>query len=102
MSFIIIITTLETRKQAEILAEKIVDAKLGACIHVNEIKSIYRWKGKTENVKEFKLEIKTLSKNYQKLKDFIIKNNEYELPEIIVIKIEGGYDKYLNWISEEL
>ena len=100
MNFIIVITAVEKQKDAKDLARKIIKARLGACIHISKIKSFYKWKGKIENAKEYKLEIKTLSKNYQKLKELIIKNHKYELPEIIVIKIERGYDKYLNWIEK--
>ena len=38
---------------------------------------------KVETKKEFKLEIKTPSENYKKLRDFILENHKYETPEII-------------------
>ncbi|MEK6936185.1 MAG: divalent-cation tolerance protein CutA [Nanoarchaeota archaeon] len=100
MEFIIVKTTVESKKDAEDLAKKIIEAKLGACVQISEIKSIYKWKGKIENNKEFKIEIKTSSQNYKKLQEFIIKNHKYELPEIIAIKIIAGYNKYLNWITK--
>jgi periplasmic divalent cation tolerance protein len=102
MGYIIVKTTVESLKDAENLANKIVEAKLGACVQISEIKSIYRWKGKIENAKEYKLEIKTASENYRKLQEFILENNKYELPEIIAVKIKKGNDKYLNWIEEEI
>jgi len=100
MGYIIVKTTLENQKDAEELARKIVETKNGACVQISEVKSYYKWKGKIETKKEFKLEIKAPSENYRKLRDLIIDNNKYEIPEIIAVKINKGYDKYLNWIEE--
>ena len=102
MGYIIVTTTIENQKDAESLARKIVEAKLGACVQISEIKSIFRWKGKIEVAREFKIEIKTPSENYKRLQGFILKNNKYEVPEIVAVKIKKGYDKYLNWIEEEI
>lgn len=98
---IIVITTTETEKEAEELAGKILNEKLGACVQISEIKSYYNWKGKLENSKEFKLMIKTIEEKYKEIEEFIIKNTKYKLPEIIAVNIEQGYDNYLNWIEEE-
>ena len=102
MGFIIVITTIDDKKKAGELAKQIVKLKLGACVQITEIKSVYSWKEKTENTKEFKLEIKTTSNKFSRLKDFIIKNNKYDLPELIATKIIKGDKKYLNWIKESL
>ena len=100
MGYIIVTTTIENQKDADELAKKIIEVKLGACVQAWEIKSTYRWKGKIELKKEFKLEIKTPSENYSRLKEFIIENHKYEIPEIVAVKIKNGYGKYLNWIEE--
>ena len=99
MKYLIVKTTVENYEDAEVLSKRVVESRLGACVQISEIKSIYRWKGKIEEAKEFKLEIKTSASKYEKLKNFIINNTKYELPEIISIKIDKGYDKYLNWIN---
>jgi len=101
MKKIIAITTTETKKQAEELAKGIIQAKLGACVQINEIESYYHWKGKLENSKEFRLIIKTTEEKYKEIEEFIIKNSQYDLPEIIAVNIEQGYNKYLIWIEEE-
>jgi periplasmic divalent cation tolerance protein len=102
MGEIIVYTTAENNKVAEKLAKGIIDNKLGACVQLIEVKSCYNWKGKQENSKEIKLSVKTSDKNYHELQNFIIKNSRYELPEIVAVKIEKGYKKYLNWINEVL
>ena len=102
MKFIIVITTAGNKKDAEELAEKIVSAKLGACVQISEIKGYYAWKGSLEASEEFKLTIKTMDKKYNLLKEFIIKNSKYDLPQIVAINIEKGYDKYFDWAEGEL
>ena len=102
MTYLIVITTFKNKKSAESLARKIVEKKLGACIQISEIKSLYNWKGKFETPNEFKLEIKTSEDMYEKVEKFIIENHEYELPEIVTIKIDKGNKKYLGWVKENL
>ncbi len=100
-TYLIITTTLENEEDAEELARKIVEHKLGACVQISKIKSIYNWKGKIETSNEFKLDIKTSEDKYKELEKFIIKNHKYELPEIVAVKIENGNEKYLNWVEEK-
>ncbi|MFH1710769.1 MAG: divalent-cation tolerance protein CutA [Nanoarchaeota archaeon] len=95
---IMVYTTAENNKSAEKLARGIIDNKLGACVQISEVKSVYNWKGKQECSKEIKLSIKTTNKKYEELQNFIIKNSKYELPEIVSVDIKG-YKKYLNWIK---
>jgi periplasmic divalent cation tolerance protein len=102
MSYIVIKTTFESKKDAEAIARKIIDANLAACTQLSEIESYYRWNNKTENTHEYKLEIKTLDKNYKKIEELIIKNHKYKIPEIIAYKISKGSKKYLNWMKNEI
>ena len=32
--------------------------------------------------------------------DIILQNHSYEVPEVIVVPIEGGHDKYMQWIVD--
>ena len=102
MGYIIIKTTFESKKDAEEIAKKLIDSKLAACIQLSEIESYFRWDNKTQQAKEYKLEIKTSSENYKKIEEFILKNHKYKIPEIVAIKIENGSKKYLDWVSSEV
>lgn len=59
---------------------------------INEIKSD----------SEYKVEIKTLGKNYKRIEELITKNHKYEVPEIISYKLNNGSKKYLNWMKKEI
>jgi len=102
MGYIIIKTTFDNKKDAESIANKLITSKLAACIQISEVESYYMWKGKTEKAHEYKLDIKTSSKNYRKIEKFIKKNHKYEIPEIIAVKIKKASKKYLNWMKGEL
>lgn len=95
-------TATDDEKLAQYLAEKIVENKLGACVQIQAIKSIYRWQGTLEKTQEFLLSIKTVTDKLLELQDFIVKNHNYDTPEVVIVPIVGGSDKYLNWLEESL
>jgi periplasmic divalent cation tolerance protein len=101
--FLQITTTTETKEQAQTIAKYLVEEKLAACVQiVGPITSIYRWKGKVENAKEWLCLIKTRDDLYNKVEAAIKSLHPYETPEIIVVSIVKGSKEYLNWINDEL
>ncbi len=95
-----VITNLPDREQARILARKLVDARLAACVNVMaECESVYVWEGKTETVREVPLLIKTLTQHYRKVEAMIRQNHPYELPEIIAVSLSNGLPEYIRWIA---
>lgn len=102
MGYIIIKTTFENKKDAEEIAKKIINFQLGACIQILKIESYYTWNNKIKKSNEYKIEVKTLDKNYKKVEELITKNHKYKIPEIISYKLNKGSKKYLNWVNQEI
>ncbi|PHS58300.1 MAG: divalent-cation tolerance protein CutA [Sulfurimonas sp.] len=100
MSYCLIITTCKDEQEATILASSILELKLAACVQLSHISSLYTWQNKLVNDNEVKLSIKTKKSLYKKLKEYILQNHSYDTPEIIMININKGSKKYLNWIKE--
>jgi periplasmic divalent cation tolerance protein len=100
--YITIKTTIHTKKEAKRIANILLEQKLAACIQIKKVESLYRWQGKTHNEKEYELSIKTKKDLYSKIEEIIIKNHSYQVPQIIAFDIIEGYDKYLNWIYQEV
>ena len=99
----IILTTVGTKENALEIARALVEGKFAACVNVVEnITSVYFWEGKVCEDGEFLLVIKSESANFEKVKEEILKLHGYELPEIIELGIQNGYEKYLEWISDSL
>jgi len=100
---LIVFTTVSNIEEAENLAEKIVDAKLAACVQIlPQIKSFYFWQGEVQKDSEHLLLIKTLEEKYAALETFIRENHSYDVPEIVAISAENVSDGYLKWMSEYL
>jgi periplasmic divalent cation tolerance protein len=98
-----VITTTETREQAEKIAEALVDRRIAGCIQIiGPITSIYRWKEKREKAEEWLCLIKTKNELYGKVEKAIEEMHTYETPEVISVPIVSGSKKYLQWLDEEL
>jgi len=101
-SYIQITTTTETKKQAQTIAQYLVEAKLAACVQIiGPITSIYRWKQKLENTEEWLCLIKTRNDLFNKVEAAIKSMHPYETPEIIAVPIVKGSKEYLNWLDDE-
>jgi periplasmic divalent cation tolerance protein len=99
---ILIITNLPDRAQALALAQKLVEARLAACVNVlADCTSVYLWQGKNETANEVPLFIKTLAEHYPAVEQLIKSQHPYELPEIIAVPISSGLPAYLKWIADE-
>lgn len=95
------LTTTATAEEAQSLARGIVEARLGACVQIQPIQSIYRWQGTLCNEAEFRLSIKTTAVQYVALENFIKKHHSYETPEIVQVAITTGSMAYLQWLDEQ-
>lgn len=98
--YCIIKTTCKTNEQAKKLAQILLEAKLVACAQISTIQSLYIWKNKIQEEKEFLLTIKTKSGFYKKIEKLIIKNHSYKIPQIIKTDISEGFSDYLAWLDE--
>jgi len=102
-SVLVVLTTTPNSEEAESLAEKIVEAKLAACVQVlPEISSIYFWEGVVQKEPEHLMLIKTLPEKYAVLERFIKENHSYDVPEIVALKASDVSDGYLGWITDYL
>ena len=88
-------------KEAEGLAEKLLEEKLVACVNIiNGVVSKYWWKGKMETDKESLLLMKTSASLVVNVIERIRELHSYDVPEVIVCNIEQGNPDYLAWIRE--
>ncbi|MFW9908063.1 MAG: divalent-cation tolerance protein CutA [Candidatus Thorarchaeota archaeon] len=96
--FVLAISTC-TEKDADLIAMELVKSKACACVNIiRSVTSIYHWKGKIEVDPECILLMKTKEELQEQLLEKLKIHHPYEIPEFIVIPIEGGSKDYLNWI----
>lgn len=96
----IVKTTCKTKKEAKNISKVLLDNKLAACIQIEKIDSLYIWEDKLCEDKEYLLNIKTKKELFQIVKEKIIKNHSYKVPQIIEIEISGISEDYLKYIEE--
>ena len=96
-------TTTDCNITAKLIADSLVKNKLSPCVQiVQNIESIYAWKNKLHNSKEFLLIIKTLPEHVGKCKKQILDLHNYNIPEIIVTDGEILLDTYCDWFVGEV
>lgn len=87
--------------EARKICRYLVQERLVACAQIIPwIESIYMWDNKLETSQECKISLKTRREHSDKVRDAILKNHSYEIPEILFHSIEGGNKEYLSWIEE--
>jgi periplasmic divalent cation tolerance protein len=98
--FCIILTTTDSAAIANKIAEALVAGDIASCVQIDNINSVFKWHGNITTSTEFRLMIKALSSNYNKIQDLLVSMHNYEIPEIIKLDITGGLPSYLNWLKQ--
>ncbi len=100
---LVVMTTCPNLSEAETLAEKIVEAKLAACVQIlPPMTSVYVWEGKVQKAAEHLLLIKTLKEKYDELAAFITANHSYVVPEIVAVEAAKVSESYSAWLGQLL
>ncbi|HEY7674146.1 MAG TPA: divalent-cation tolerance protein CutA [Burkholderiales bacterium] len=98
----LVITNLPDRDSAVKLAHALIEKRLAACVNIlSPCRSVFRWKGKTEDAEEFPMLIKSTQDRYSELEAAIRAGHPYELPEVIAVPLAGGFPAYLEWVEAE-
>lgn len=100
---IVVFSTAASAEEAEKIARSLVEARLAACVNViREVRSFYRWQGKTEDAAEWLLVIKSSREHFDALRAAVEKLHSYDVPEVIALPVVDGAQNYLNWMDGEL
>jgi periplasmic divalent cation tolerance protein len=98
---VIVLTTWPSGQDATAFAQTLVDEHLAACVSVSaEMQSIYRWKGAVEVEPERQLVIKTTESRLGGLEARLHGLHPYEVPEFLILPVNGGSERYLAWMRE--
>lgn len=97
----VVTTTVDSAEVAESLARGIVEARLGACVQIVPLRSVYRWDGEVRVDAEWQCVVKTSALRVDELVTHIKANHTYDVPEVVDTPAIGGNDDYLAWVSEE-
>ena len=98
---IIVYITCADEKEANVVAEHLINKNLIACANIFPIKSIYKWKGEIAAEKEFVVLAKTRNENYERVKKETKTVHSYEVPCILRVDAKANHE-FDEWINSEL
>lgn len=90
-----------SKKEAKKISFHLLNKKLIICANIFPIESMYFWKGKFERAKEHVALVKTMEKNWSKIKKEVKSIHSYSTPCIIKIKADANKE-YLKWLKGEI
>jgi periplasmic divalent cation tolerance protein len=103
MTFCIIYTTTDSKSNADLLVESLLEPGLIACANIySNVNSIYKWQGNLEKNDEFVIIMKTKNDNYTEIEKLILAKHSYTCPAILQIPILNINTAYKDWLIENL
>jgi len=96
---LMVFVTCESREQAETIASSVVEERRAACVNVLPgVRSCYVWQGKLTWSEEVLLVMKTTRSGFEELRKRVVELHSYDVPEVVGVPIEVGFEKYLDWV----
>jgi periplasmic divalent cation tolerance protein len=99
-SGIIVLSTFPYEESIISIAEQLINKKLCACVSLTKVRSLYNWNNKLQNHFEYIALFKTTSSTAEELKSNIKRAHQYEVPEIVELKMNKVSESYLSWMAE--
>ena len=100
---VLIFITTSTKKEAEKIANALLNRKKAACVSILPgVNSFFWWQGKIDSASEALLVVKTKSGLLDDIVKLVKKLHSYDVPEIIALPIIGGNEEYLEWINDSV
>jgi periplasmic divalent cation tolerance protein len=96
-----VVTTTDSTEEAHRLAGGIVAGRLGACVHIIPMTSVYRWEGEVTSEAELRLVVKTTADRLDALIEYIETEHGYDVPQVVATEIVAGSAGYLAWVRDE-
>jgi periplasmic divalent cation tolerance protein len=100
----VVLVTCATLLQAKLIARTVVEMRLAACVNIvgSPVESYYRWKNRVERGRELLLIMKTTAKRLSALETEVKRLHSYDVPEFLVLPVEGGSKEYLKWLGDSV
>jgi periplasmic divalent cation tolerance protein len=108
-AIVLVTTVIDDREVADRIARELVGARLAACVQLSPapVTSVYRWPNEEtgepeiQSEQEWTVTAKTTASRALEAVDAIRSTHTYDVPEILVTPVIGGYGPYLDWVNSE-
>ncbi|MBI5221279.1 MAG: divalent-cation tolerance protein CutA [Candidatus Magasanikbacteria bacterium] len=98
---IIIYIVCKDKEEAKKISRHLLGLRLAACANMFPIESSYWWEGKIEDAQEVVLLVKTLKRNFEKIKREVKNLHSYQIPCIFSLKAHRTDKSYYHWLKKE-
>jgi len=98
-AFLLVVTTVGQRDEADRIGRALVERGLAACAQISAIDSVYAWQGTVEEGAEFRVLFKVATTAYAAAEQAIRELHSYELPAIHAIPVDRAWGPYQSWIE---
>ncbi len=100
MDVIVVLTTVGTEEQANLISRELVERRQACCVNIIPgIRSVYRWQGKICRDGELMLLIKSNESEFSAVTETIRELHTYEVPEILAFDVARGDADFLQWLG---
>jgi periplasmic divalent cation tolerance protein len=88
---------------AEHLAQVLLDERLAACVQVVPgVRSFYRWEGEVATDDEHLLLVKSTAGLVTTLRDRILSEHPYDVPEVLAVPTSAVDARYAAWLRQSV
>jgi periplasmic divalent cation tolerance protein len=99
----LVLTTCASPGEANRLGRTLVEERLAACATlIPAVESIYSWEGNIKSTAETLLLLKTGPDQLTALEARLHQLHSYQIPEFLVLGVEGVSHPYLEWLQANL
>lgn len=99
---LLVFVSFEQKKDAEKVADYLIEHHLAACVTLLSTQSHYYWKRKKVRAREIEGIVKTTVKNFTKVKNAFEELLPYEIPQVIAVEAKDVNEKYRKWVESEV
>lgn len=97
---LVVLCTFPDLVKARQIGTLMVEKQLAACVNlVPGVESIYQWEGKLCREAEVLGVFKVAGGGEGRLTAGLLEAHPYEVPEVLVLPVEGGNEAYLKWVA---
>ena len=91
-----------SKEEAQHVVNILLEKRLIACANMCEVSSYYVWNGKQEKRLEIKVEMKTLSRMFDRVAGVISEHGSYQVPCIMGHLMDHVNRDYLSWVIQSV
>ncbi len=93
--------TCRDMSEAQMISKCLIEERLVACVNIiDNMVSMYIWKGEVVDDQEVIIIAKTQLSNFANIESRVLELHSYEVPCIVALPFIQGHVPYIQWIAE--